>query len=159
MVGRGFIQSYRNKIGGFLSRLHVPTLKMVYTQGQSVVGYRAVRRSTNNSQELGLRAAISSAGMLTSYAFGSVRNFPYPFCCSLNVDTPVMGCWHSRDNGGCIGHSNMEMVCILTLKYAYLFYCGTYHFQAVLYRRGGYSFDRTPVDVSLSYCLNHQGFY
>ena len=33
MVGRGFIQSYRNKIGGFLSRLHVPTLKMVYTQG------------------------------------------------------------------------------------------------------------------------------
>ena len=61
-----------------------------------------------------------------------------------------MGCWHSRDNGGCIGHSNMEMVCILTLKYAYLFYCGTYHSQAVLYRRGGHNFDRTPVDVSLS---------
>jgi len=43
----------------------------------------------------------------------------------------------------------MEMVGILSSKHVYLFYCGTYQFQVVLHRRGGHSFYRTPVDVSL----------
>ena len=69
-------------------------------------------------QELGLRAAILYAGLLTSYAFGSVRIFSDPFCCSFDVNTPVMGCWHSEDNGRYIGHSSMEMVGILILEYS-----------------------------------------